>query len=306
MAMLYPLIACFAVAGCVYLLTRGKGEWVTLSYREMFQRLSNWYMRLWLSSKVTQYVLLGFETFRSKSRDEDYVRRDIKLAHLISGLFGALGCVVTRTVIGFLIGGFTSLLILYIRGKKLQHKGREQLIKQLPDTFRTMGMMLASGKTLMQSCSYIAEHSDGLISHAFGACAISMQLGEGREEALKTLASTLDIECMKLITCSIEVSQLTGAPLQDLLYKAAVLLEDQQKITEFIRVKTSQAQASVKIVVFLPVVIVCGLVAISPEFREGLMTSTGIASLLLAGILDAVAIYLIRRLMRGVERDVIS
>ncbi len=304
--MMYPIIAISTLVICVMLCTQHESDWDSLSFKEICLKAFNSYLRFWVSNRFCQYALLGVGSFFKKENVEDDLRTNMKRIHLLMGLFGFASLLIFRSFGSFLLGFLTPVMISYIQGKKLQNNEREKLIKELPDTFRTMGMMLASGKTLMQSCSYIADHSDGVISRAFGACAISMQLGESREVALRSLATSLDIECMKLITCSIEVSQLTGAPLQDLLYKAALLLEDQQKITEFIRVKTSQAQASVKVVVFLPVIIVFALALLSPEFREGLMTQAGIVSLLVAGLLDIVAIVLIRRLMRGVERDVVS
>ena len=55
-------------------------------------------------------------------------------------------------------------------------------------------------------------------------------------------------------------------------------------------------------VCLLPVVMICVLALISPDFQEGLLTPVGMGSVALAVALDGVALLLIRRLMRGVLR----
>ena len=297
-------MATLAIFGYVLYLLSDKNMYSDVSIKEMILAARNAYVRFCLTNKITQLIELGILSLFNKIPSKKSLSQ-LGRNHLILCVFGLAGLVIVHGFAGFVLGILVACTIFYLRGIKTKRNEERNLIKQLPDTFRTMGMMLASGKTLMQACSYIAEHSTGVISQAFGSCAMGMQLGESRESALKTLASVLDIECVKLVICAIEVSQITGAPLQDLLYKAAFLLEDQQKLQEYIQVKTAQAQASIKVVVFLPIVIVGTLAFISPEFREGMAGKVGMLSILLASLLDAIAIVLIKRLMRGVEQDVI-
>lgn len=304
--MIYSFIGVIVVFICVFYLTHDHNTNDLRSFREIWIAARNRYMRFWISNPKAELILLGFNSlYKSTHKHIDLVK-SVKLLHITIGLAALICAVVMRNITYSLVVLPITISFFYIKGVKVSQKSREDLIKQLPDVFRSIGMMLASGKTLMQACSYVAEHTDGLISQAFGSCAMSMQLGVGREDALKSLAKTLNNDCMQLVICAIEVSQLTGAPLQDLLYKAALLLEDQQKVADYIQVKTAQAQTSVKVVVLLPAIIVCSLAFLSPEFREGLVTKTGAISLILAAVLDMLAILIIRKLMRSVERDVIS
>ena len=55
-----------------------------------------------------------------------------------------------------------------------------------------------------------------------------------------------------------------------------------------------------RIVCLMPVAMVVLLSLISPEFRSGVTSATGIACVLVAAALDLVAILIVRRLMRGV------
>ncbi len=303
--MLYPLIGISVIIAYVLYVSKKSNTGEDFSLKQILLNVRNSYYRFWTSSFIGQGILLGVSTFL-KNKDRLDIKSEIKIINLVLGLAALICLVLSKSVIGMLIGIGLTCSLLYFKGVRLRQSEHKKVIRQLPDTFREMGMMLASGKTLMQACSYVAEHAEGVVAQSFGACAISMQLGENREQALKTLTSTLNVESLKLVTCSIEVSQLTGAPLQDLLYKAAILLEDQEQISEYINVKTAQTQASVKVVVLLPIIIVVGLAFLSPEFREGLMSKTGLISLVIAALLDATAITIIRKLMRDVELDVIS
>ncbi len=302
--MMYPIFGISTIMLWVLLVTAGDSG-VDSSFSEDLHGLFQRYKKWCFTSSFMNVVKSGSPHLITGNKSEHQSRFLLRL-HLSFVFLGFIGAVITRSLLGFVVAVVFGILVLWMRGKQKQRTESQVIIQQLPDVFRTMGMMLASGKTLMQACAYISEQADGKIAEVFGSCAISMQLGEGRENALHTLTTSLNIPYMKLVTCSIEVSQLTGAPLQDLLYKTAELLEEQQKTSEYIRVKTSQAQASVKIVIFLPIVIITGLLFMSPEFRSGLTTVGGIAALGFAAFLDALAVIVIRHLMRGVERDVIS
>ena len=50
----------------------------------------------------------------------------------------------------------------------------------------------------------------------------------------------------------------------------------------------------------LPVLLVAALVLVSPDYRAGVATPVGLGCVLVAALLDVVALSIIRRLMRSV------
>lgn len=79
-----------------------------------------------------------------------------------------------------------------------------------------------------------------------------------------------------------------------------MLVERQHEIERTLSVKTAQVRLSVKVVCALPVILVGVLSLISTDFQKGLVTPIGTACVLIACALDALALMIIRRLMRGV------
>ena len=65
-------------------------------------------------------------------------------------------------------------------------------------------------------------------------------------------------------------------------------------------VKTAQVRLSVRIVCLLPVAMVGLLTLMSPDFQQGLLTPSGVGCVCAAMMLDALALFLIRRMMAGV------
>ena len=88
--------------------------------------------------------------------------------------------------------------------------------------------------------------------------------------------------------------------MRDLLMRSARLVERQEEFERLLAVKTAQVRLSVRIVCTLPALMVGLLSAISPDFRAGLLTPVGMGCLVLAVVLDALALAIIRHLVRGV------
>ena len=148
------------------------------------------------------------------------------------------------------------------------------------------------------------ESADGTIDCTVTAREIStLQLGGvSTEEAVDLLARELGVPGAGLLATALVVSHRTGSPLRDLLRRSAALAERQGEFERMLGVKTAQVRLSVRVVCLLPVVMICVLALISPDFQEGLLTPAGTGCVALAVLLDGLALLLIRRLMRGVLR----
>ena len=128
----------------------------------------------------------------------------------------------------------------------------------------------------------------------------SLRLGLGTEEALGLLAAELEAPGVELLATALVVSHRTGSPLRELLTRSARLVERQGEFQRLLAVKTAQVRLSVRIVCALPLALVLLLALISPDFQRGLLTPAGLASVLIALAMDAAALLIIRKLMRGV------
>lgn len=203
-------------------------------------------------------------------------------------LLGSLSCAVASAV-----------------GVELWHASRARarrraLIDEMPEVFRTLAMAMGSGETLLQAIEYVGMHGHGHASEGFAHAALRLRCGASTEEAMAALARELDAPGVELLTTALVIAQRTGSPLRDLFQSSARLVERQGEYERMLAVKTAQVRLSVRIVCLLPLLLVCTLSLISPDFQHGLVTPAGMASVLVAAAMDGCALLIIRRLMSGV------
>ena len=161
-------------------------------------------------------------------------------------------------------------------------------------------MALGSGETLAQAVDYVGEHDEGPAGQAFHRASLRLRCGESVAEALEQLTAELDAPGVSLLATALAISQRTGSPLRSLFRHAAELVERQGAFERTLNVKTAQVRLSVRIVSLLPLVLVSTLSLISPDFRAGLLSATGMTCVLVAACMDGVGLIIIRRLMKGV------
>lgn len=179
---------------------------------------------------------------------------------------------------------------------------RRDVIAAMPGIYRTLSVALASGQTLAQAVSYVGAHERGPAARAFARMSLRLRCGSSTEEAVDRLAEELAAPGSELLATALVISHRTGSPLRDLLRRSAALAQRQGEFERMLGVKTAQARLSVRVVCLLPVVMICLLALISPDFQQGLLTPVGMGCVALAVLLDGVALLLIRRLVRGVLR----
>ena len=115
------------------------------------------------------------------------------------------------------------------------------------------------------------------------------------EEAMPEAFTALS---MSLVTLALKVSQRTGAPLADLLSEASSMVGERIELKRRLDVKTSQARMSAHMVSAMPAGMCAVLALLSADFRRGLATPAGAGAVVLGLALNAVALVVIRRIMR--------
>lgn len=197
-----------------------------------------------------------------------------------------------------------SAMVATIVARDAAHAQRERrdVIAAMPGIYRTLSVALASGQTLAQAVSYVGAHERGPAARAFARMSLRLRCGSSTEEAVDRLAEELAAPGSELLATALVISHRTGSPLRDLLRRSAALAQRQGEFERMLGVKTAQARLSVRVVCLLPVVMICLLALISPDFQQGLLTPVGMGCVALAVLLDGVALLLIRRLVRGVLR----
>ena len=219
---------------------------------------------------------------------EDQAQALLLLAVAACGMFSAL---LFWSIVAGVVAMLGAALALGVWEARARSVRSRELAQEMPAVFRTLSVAMGSGQTLAQAVEYVGTHERGPAAEPFGRLSLRLRCG---------LAAELEAPGVELLATALVVSHRTGSPLRELLTRSARLVERQGEFQRLLAVKTAQVRLSVRIVCALPLALVLLLALISPDFQRGLLTPAGLASVLIALAMDAAALLIIRKLMRGV------
>lgn len=212
------------------------------------------------------------------------------------------GMVGARSMMGSLIGGGLFAVCVVWAGNASIRSSRNALKREMPQLIRVLAAALASGETLAQAIDYVGSRGTGEAAREFRRASLAIRCGIPIRDALDDLSARLDAPGTGLIVSALSISQRTGSPLESLLMRSAEMVEGSMELERQLEVKTAQARLSARTVCLLPVLMCAVLAMVSPDFQRGLTTLQGLVCVGAAVVLDALAILIIRRLMKGVLR----
>ena len=220
-------------------------------------------------------------------------------------LFGLMSipvlfALICSSVIGIGIGLVVAIASCLVLVRMVERRKAQDLTREIPDVFRSLAVALGSGRTLSQAIEYVGTHEQGRIGSEFAKAALSLHCGASTSHALHQLETELNVPGIELLTTTLSISQRTGSPLRDLLLSSAELAEGNVELERSLRTKTAQARLSVRIVCIMPILMVLVLSTLSQEFRAGISTIPGMTCLAFSLLLDTVALFVVRHLMKGV------
>ncbi len=223
-------------------------------------------------------------------------------ALVVTALATALLCcgLASRSLVGLVAP--VPVAVAAIRSFALheERRRRKALTEEMPTVFRELATALESGNTLVQAIDYVGLHERGPAAEAFAHASLGLRCGLTVDEVLDRLSTELDAPGIELLATALSISQRTGSPLKSLFQQSATLVERQEELERTLAVRTAQTRLSVRVVCGLPLVMVCVLSLISPDFQQGLTTPSGTACLAVAAAMDGLALVLIRRIVDGV------
>lgn len=183
------------------------------------------------------------------------------------------------------------------RARKARRAERAALDAQMPEVFQTLAVALGSGRSVAQALRYVGEASGEPVAGAFSRAAFSLDCGVPLRRVLGELERSLRAPGLDLVIPALGVSQRTGAPLKELLEEASAIVAERLDLERKLEVKTSQARMSAQVVAAMPLVMIAFLGCFSADFRAGAATPVGVGAIAAALALDALAWWIIRRIM---------
>ena len=195
----------------------------------------------------------------------------------------------------FILG--LSLPIMLVRRSNTK---RIQLLEnQLSNALLIISTCLQSGLSFQQALDRIVREMPEPISKEFGIVAKEIQLGLSMEKALENMADRLKSEDFRLITSAVLIQKQSGGNLSEILTNIAETIRERIKIKANLKVLTTTARTSGKVVGLMPLFLMLILMMINPGYVWVFLTTTaGNIMLAIACVLELIGFLAIRQVMK--------
>lgn len=188
-------------------------------------------------------------------------------------------------------------VVLYLRDRR--DASIDRFRRQLPDALTLVASALSSGQSLVQALSYASTETPDPLSSELAHVVDEVRSGSTLADALRSLSSRLPVRELDSVLVAVELQYRTGGNLAELLRSTAGSLQSSEELRRSLRVQTSQARFSARMVGLLPVGLMAVLSLFSREYVTGLFGSpAGMACLAAAALMEAVGFVLVERVAR--------
>ena len=217
---------------------------------------------------------------------------------LSSGVCCVALAVISLSPVGCVLGLVAPFGVGAARDTFDRRREQRDVEEAMPEAFTALSMSLASGHSLAQGMRFVGAHAQVPVHTEFLQVAAAIDCGVSAIDALDDSLARLDAPGLSLVALALKVSQRTGAPLANLLSEASSMVGERIELKRRLDVKTSQARMSAHMVSAMPAGMCAVLALLSADFRRGLATPAGAGAVVLGLALNAVALVVIRRIMR--------
>lgn len=193
------------------------------------------------------------------------------------------------------LAAFSPIVYVNIRRKSIIHK----IEQQLPDTLALISNTLKSGYSFLQAIDAAAKELPPPVSLEFQQILREINLGVNTEKALESFNQRVQSPDLELIVLAVLIQRQIGGNLSEILDNISDTIRSRIKIKGEIKILTAQGRVSGLIISLLPVVLGVVLYFLNPSYILTLFRHPlGMGMLVLAILMQAIGIFLIRRIIR--------
>jgi tight adherence protein B len=209
------------------------------------------------------------------------------------------GMFVLKSLLGAVVGFFLGLFIPHVVVRIMETRRKNKFASQLVDGIMVLSSSLKAGLSLLQSLEVLVEEMPPPISQELGLVVRENKMGVVLEDSLKSLNKRMGIEELELLVNALLVARETGGDLIKVFSRLTITIRDRQKLREKIKTLTLQGRLQGILMSALPFVFVAYVTTVNrSHFDIMLQTDNGRFLLILAVVLQAIGMFLIRKFSR--------
>jgi len=240
----------------------------------------------------------GVEAQRTKLR-EVFVDMDPQKLFIINivapTVVGVIGLVVTRSIVGCLVGMGIGLVIPALIVKNMVISRKNRFNAQITDGLMILSSCLKGGLSLLQSIEALVEELPAPISQEFGLILRENKMGIALEESFENLNRRMPSDELNLLTTAILVARETGGDITQLFSRLIGTIRAKIKINDQIKTLSMQGKIQGVVMSMLPVVFAVMVVSFQPNYFDIMLSSPlGRGLLVYAVISELIGMYMIR------------
>ncbi len=259
-----------------------------------FIPLSTLWAKMWKNKNSNQ---------AGKSLDRMFYRiPKEKLTLMIIGfplVFGLVGLILSKHIIGIVVGLFIGLMIPSILIKTLEKRRIEKFADQLVDGMMIISSSLKAGLSLLQSIETVAEEMPAPISQEFGLLVNENRMGVPFEECAGHLKNRVKCEDLDMMVTAILVARETGGDLTDTFSQLVFTIREKKKIDRRVKTLTTQGRLQGAVMGLLPIVFAIFVYKINPSsFDFMLKDSVGKMLILYAVVSQIIGLLMIKKMCK--------
>src|ERR1043165_8159677 len=185
--------------------------------------------------------------------------------------------------------------------RRYRHKRLERLESQLPDALNIMVSSARSGRSLPQALAAVGEKMSGPVEEEFSLMAREYREGGmNLEGVLERAKNRVNVESFRMICSALIINSNRGGDVLHILERMSDSIRELQKLKKKLKTETAEVRMQEKIIlVITPAfgLLICLFDADIPRLLFG--TIPGNVLLVIVGILQAIAVWWVRRIVRA-------
>lgn len=218
---------------------------------------------------------------------------------LVCGLAAATMFTLTSSVLASAAGAVAAIVLPRSLLAHLRIRRRRQFDAQLPDALLAIASAMRAGAGTATALRHVVAEADPPLSQELDLVLRELRVGVNLDTALNNLCTRMPTEATALTTSAMRLANFTGGSLAEALERIATTVRARLHMEGRIQALTAQGRLQAWVLGALPFLLILALHQLEPEVMAQLWrTPAGWATLAAIVVLEAVGLWLIRRIVR--------
>jgi tight adherence protein B len=192
---------------------------------------------------------------------------------------------------------FGFLPIVYIRFRRLRRM--KAFVQQLPFALDLIKSSLEAGHSLNRGLQVVVQEFSDPLGSEFRTVLEQTRIGLPLPRALEDMLKRVPEDDLRLMVVAVKVQNDVGSSLASIIGRLSDIVRTRQRLRLQIRALTAQSRMGGMIVGSLPIVVLGAFSLVQPGYAQVLFSDpTGLKILKTAIVLDGLAFFTIRRLLK--------